>query len=112
MKADEIESEDDSVLGDQNHSNTQQQVHVLNQEGGQKSQQISAAIIKKIQNNYQVQVNTTGFDQEQRQLLETASGEALNSINQKLRKEQTPALKYLHAIQEISEVYPNNVPLT
>ena len=48
-------------------------MHVLNQDGGQKSQQISAAIIKKIQNNYQVQVNTSSFEDEQRKLMETAS---------------------------------------
>ena len=49
---------------------------------------------------------------EQRQLLETASAKALETINKRLRKEQTPALKYLHAIQEISEVYPKNIALT
>ena len=71
-----MDSEEDyqSDIGEQNHSKiTQQQMHVLNQDGGQKSQQISAAIIKKIQNNYQVQVNTSSFEDEQRKLMETAS---------------------------------------
>ena len=87
-------------------------MHVLNQDGGQKSQQISAAIIKKIQNNYQVQVNTSSFEEEQRKLLDTASAKALQTINRRLQQEETPNLKYLHALHEISEVYPNNKALT
>ena len=53
----------------------------------------------KVQNNFQVQVNTSSYEMEQRQMLETASAKALEIIKKKLRKEQTPALKYLHAIQ-------------
>lgn len=57
-------------------------------------------------------MTTTNFDQEQRQLLDTASAQALNSINEKLRQDKTPVLNHLHALQEISEIYPNNMPLT
>ena len=72
---------------------------------GRGSQQISASIIKKIQNNYQVQVtNAAGYDS----AMTTASAHALNSITQKLKNETNSVLPYLHAIQEISEVYPQN----
>lgn len=49
--------------------------NIMNQEAGQKSQQISAAIIKKIQNNYSVQV-TNGYDSS----MTTESAKALQSI--------------------------------
>ena len=44
--------------------------------------------------------------------METASAKALQTINRRLQQEETPNLKYLHALHEISEVYPNNIALT
>jgi len=59
-------------------------MNIKGQEGrGSNSQQISAAIIKKIQNNYQVQVTNTGYDSS----MTTASAQALNSITMKLKSE-------------------------
>ena len=82
--------------------------NVMNQEGqGSNSQQISAAIIKKIQNNYQVSVTNAGYDSS----MTTASAHALNSITMRLKNESASVLPYLHALQEISEVYPQNQPL-
>ena len=56
--------------------------NIMNPDGGSNSQQISAAIIKKIQNNYQVSV-TNGYDS----ISTTASAQALNSITQKIKNE-------------------------
>ena len=78
--------------------------NIMNQDGSSKAQQISAAIIKKIQNNYQVQVTNGGYDS----AMTTASAQALNQITQKIKSESTSVLPYLHALQEISEVYPSN----
>ena len=86
-------------------------MHILNQDGGQKSQQISAAIIKKIQNNYQVSVNTSSYDNEQRKLRDTESAEALQATQIKLQSDKSPSLKYLHALHEIIEIYPDNAEL-
>ena len=80
---------------------------VGNDASGTNPQQISAAIIKKIQNNYQVQVTNTGYDS----AMTTASAQALNSITQKIKNETTSVLPYLQALQEIQEVYPQNQPL-
>ena len=41
----------------------------------------------------------------------TASAQALNSITQKIKNETTSVLPYLHALQEICEVYPTNQAL-
>jgi len=41
----------------------------------------------------------------------TASAIALNSITQKIKSESNSVLPYLHALQEISEVYPTNTAL-
>jgi hypothetical protein len=41
----------------------------------------------------------------------TESAKALQSITQKIKNETTSVLPYLHALQEISEIYPNNNPL-
>ena len=56
-------------------------------------------------------VNTSSYDSEQRKLLETASAEALKNLNAKLQGDKTPSLKYLHALNEIIEIYPNNIAL-
>ena len=42
---------------------------------------------------------------------DTESCKALNALSQKLKQEPAPALKYLHAIQEITDIYPDNSPL-
>lgn len=81
---------------------------IMSQDGtGSNSQQISASIIKKIQNNYQVSVTNTGYDSS----MTTASAQALNQITMKLKNESTSVLPYLHALLEISDVYPQNQAL-
>lgn len=107
--SDPDDNDNDSAMAmpDLDYVNSNAMTNIMNQDGGSKSQQISASIIKKIQNNYQVQVTNTGYDS----TLTSQSASALNAITQKIKNESASVLPYLHALQEISEVYPNNNPL-
>ena len=51
--------------------------------------------------------NAAGFDS----TMSTASAHALNQITQRIKSEANSVLPYLHALQDICEVYPQNQAL-